>query len=299
MLLRHARYLLAVADQGSFTRAAAELHVSQPALSQQIRQLEEALGAQLLDRSGRVVRPTDAGRVYIEHARRAVREFEAGRRAIHDVEGLERGALRLAFTPTFTSYLVGPLAQAFYARHPGVLIDIKVLAQVDMEAALATDALDLGVAFGDLGSEEVVAEPLYQERLCLIVGEGHPAHGAQVLAASALQGMDLALLNPSFVTRRAIDQYFRDQGVTPRVALEADAVGSLVAVVRGGRMATVAPEAAARQGDLRAVQLSPPIAERTVSVLLRRDGYRSAATRAFLDLLAHWDWDAMAASWPN
>jgi LysR family cyn operon transcriptional activator len=299
MLLRHARYLLAVADQGSFTRAAAELHVSQPALSQQIRQLEEALGAQLLDRSGRVVRPTDAGRVYIEHARRAVREFEAARRAIHDVEGLERGALRLAFTPTFTSYLVGPLAQAFYARHPGVLIDIKVLAQVDMEAALATDALDLGVAFGDLGSEDVVAEPLYQERLCLIVGEGHPAHGAQVLAASALQGMDLALLNPSFVTRRAIDQYFRDQGVAPRVALEADAVGSLVAVVRGGRVATVAPEAAARQGDLRAVQLSPPIAERTVSVLLRRDGYRSAATRAFLDLLAHWDWDAMAASWPN
>jgi LysR family cyn operon transcriptional activator len=87
--------------------------------------------------------------------------------------------------------------------------------------------------------------------------------------------------------------------VAPRVALEADAVGSLVAVVRGGRVATVALEAAARQGDLRAVQLSPPIAERTVSVLLRRDGYRSAATRAFLDLLAHWDWDAMAASWPN
>jgi LysR family cyn operon transcriptional activator len=295
MLLRHARYLLAVADQRSFTRAAAELHVSQPALSQQIRQLEEALGAQLLDRSGRVVRPTDAGQVYIEHARRAVREFEAARRAIHDVEGLERGALRLAFTPTFTTYLVGPLAQAFYARHPGVLIDIKVLAQVEMEAALAADALDLGVAFGDVRSEDVVAEPLYQERLCLIVGEGHPAHGSEVLAAKALQGMDLALLNPSFVTRRTIDQYFHEQGVSPRVAIEADAVGSLVAVVRGGRLATVAPEAAARQGELRAVQLSPPITERTVSVLLRRDAYRSAATRAFLGLLGEWDWDAMTA----
>ena len=119
MLLRHARYLLAIADHGSFTRAAAELHVSQPALSQQIRQLEETLGAQLLDRSGRMVRPTDAGRVYIDHARRAVREFEAGRRAIHDVEGLERGVLRVAFTPTFTTYLIGPLAQEFYALTPG------------------------------------------------------------------------------------------------------------------------------------------------------------------------------------
>ncbi|WP_342713131.1 transcriptional regulator CynR [Bradyrhizobium sp. B124] len=295
MLLRHARYLLAVADKGSFTRAAAELHVSQPALSQQIRQLEETLGAKLLDRSGRVIRPTDAGRVYIDHARRAVREFEAARRAIHDVEGLERGALRVAFTPTFTTYLVGPLTQQFYARHPGVLITINVLAQVEMEAALAADALDLGIAFGDVRSEDVTAEPLYQERLCLIVGEEHPAHGLDVLPAADLRGMDLALLNKSFVTRRAIDRYFHDQEMAPRVAVESDAVDSLLAVVRGGSLATVAPEAAARHGELKAVQLSPPIAERTVSVLLRRDAYRSAATRAFMRLLAEWDWDAMSA----
>jgi LysR family cyn operon transcriptional activator len=295
MLLRHARYLLAVADQGSFTRAAAELHVSQPALSQQIRQLEETLGAQLLDRSGRVVRPTDAGRVYIDHARRAVREFEAGRRAILDVEGLERGALRIAFTPTFATYLVGPLAQQFYARHPGVLISIRILAQVEMEPALRADALDLGIAFDDVRTDDLAAEPLYQEQLCLIMGEGHPAYGRTVMPAAELQGMDLALLDTTFVTRRIIDQYFHDQQVAPRVAVESDTTGSLVAIVRGGGLATVAPEAAARRGELKAVQLSPPIPKRTVSVLLRRDAYRSAATRAFLCLLADWDWTAMSA----
>ena len=296
MLLRHARYLLAVADQGGFTRAAAELHVSQPALSQQIRQLEEMLGAQLLDRSGRVVRPTDAGRVYIDHARRAVREFEAGRRAILDVEGLERGALRIAFTPTFTTYLVGPLTQQFCARHPGVLISIRVVAQVEMEPALTADTLDLGIAFDDVRTEDVAAEPLYQEQLCLIVGEGHPAYGRTVMPAAELQGMDLALLDTTFVTRRTIDQYFHDQQVAPRVAVESDTAGSLVAVVRGGGLATVAPEAAARPGELKAVQLSPPIPKRTVSVLLRRDAYRSAATRAFLRLLTDWDWMAMPAA---
>ena len=297
MLLRHARYLLAVADQGSFTRAAAELHVSQPALSQQIRQLEETLGAQLLDRSGRVVRPTDAGRVYIDHARRAVREFEAGRRAIHDVEGLERGVLRVAFTPTFTTYLVGPLTQQFYARHPRVLISISVIAQVEMEAALTADALDLGIGFGDVRAEDVVAEPLYQERLCLIVGEGHSAaHGRTVMPAAELQGMDLALLNTTFVTRQTIDQYLHDQQVAPRVAVESDAVDSLVAIVRCSGLATVAPEAAAHRGELKAVQLSPPIPERTVSVLSRRDAYRSAAARAFLRLLADSDWTAMPAA---
>jgi LysR family transcriptional regulator, cyn operon transcriptional activator len=148
MLLRHARYLIAVADHGSFTRAATELHVSQPALSQQIRQLEEMLGARLLDRSGPIVRPTDTGRAYIDHARRALREFEAGRRALHDVENLDSGALRLAFTPTFTTYLVGPLVRRFYALHPGIAISVNVLSQSEMEMALSEDRIDLGVAFG-------------------------------------------------------------------------------------------------------------------------------------------------------
>lgn len=88
MLLRHIRYLLAVAEHRNFTRAAEALHVSQPTLSQQIRQLEEALGTQLLDRTGRTVRATDAGAAYIGYARRALRELEAGERAVHDVRDL-------------------------------------------------------------------------------------------------------------------------------------------------------------------------------------------------------------------
>src|SRR5215475_3364926 len=105
MLLRHVRYFLAVADAGNFTRAAETLHVSQPTLSQQIRQLEETLDAPLFDRSGRTVRLTDAGEAYHVYARRAMQDLEAGRRAIHDVGELTRGNLRLAMTPTFTPYL--------------------------------------------------------------------------------------------------------------------------------------------------------------------------------------------------
>ena len=111
MQLRHIRYLMAVAEHGNFTRAAAALHVSQPTLSQQIIQLEDRLGVALLDRSGRVIKATDVGRVYIDHAQRALRELDAARRAIHDVQDLSRGTLWLATTPTFTAYLVGPLFQ--------------------------------------------------------------------------------------------------------------------------------------------------------------------------------------------
>ena len=86
MLIPSVRYLKAVADHGSFTRAAAALHVSQPALSQQIRELEGRMGAQLLDRSGRTVRPTDVGEAYLRHVRRALDELEVGGRAIRDVQ---------------------------------------------------------------------------------------------------------------------------------------------------------------------------------------------------------------------
>eukprot|EP01030_Chromulinospumella_sphaerica_P027286 gene27286-biopygen24576 len=101
MLLRHIRYLLAVAEHRNFTRAAEALHVSQPTLSQQIKQLEESLGAPLLDRSGRSVNLTDAGQAYVRFARLALQDLQAGTRAMHDVQDLSRGNLRLAMTPTF------------------------------------------------------------------------------------------------------------------------------------------------------------------------------------------------------
>lgn len=99
MLLGHLRYLLGVADHGGFTRAAEVLHVSQPTLFQQIRQLEDTLGVSLFDRSSRTVKPTDAGLACIECARRILVELAAGKRALHDVKDLSRGKLRLATSP--------------------------------------------------------------------------------------------------------------------------------------------------------------------------------------------------------
>ncbi len=84
MLLRQLSYFIAVAEHCGFSRAAAALHVSQPALSQQIRQLEAMLEVQLFDRSGRRIRLTDAGEIWLEYARRALRDLEEGRRALHD-----------------------------------------------------------------------------------------------------------------------------------------------------------------------------------------------------------------------
>jgi LysR family cyn operon transcriptional activator len=284
MLVRPLRYLKAVADHGSFTRAAAALHVSQPALSQQIRELEERMGVQLLDRSGRTVRPTDVGEAYLRHVRRALDELEVGGRAIRDVQDLSSGALRLGFTPLFAIYLLGPLIRRYRDRFPGIVLTITEMAQEEMELALGADALDLGLAFSDVLAEDVEWLPLHTEKMSLIVGQGHPAAKRdREMDTAALAAEPLALLGPTFATRAMVDRYLRSVGVHPYVAVEANSIAAIVEMVRRAGLATILPEVVAQeQMGLYVVRLAPAIDSLRVALLQRRGSYRSAASRAFV-----------------
>ncbi len=285
MLLRHIRYFLAVAEQGNFTRAAESLHVSQPTLSQQIRQLEGVLGVQLFDRSARAVRLTEFGAAYARHARAALQQLEAGRRAVHDVENLQSGSLRLAMTPTFSAYLIGWLIDGFNARYPNLKLTIREMPQEQIEPLLADDELDVGIAFDATQSPEIETMPLWIETLALVVGRDHRhARRRKPLSPDEAAGEPLILLSRAFATRGKVDQYFHRNGVTPRVAIEVNSISAMLEMVRGGRIATVLPSAsAARRDDLCAIRLDPPLPQRTAALLMRKGGYRSAAMRAFVD----------------
>jgi LysR family cyn operon transcriptional activator len=231
MLVPSVRYLKAVADHGSFTRAAAALHVSQPALSQQIRELEERMGVQLLDRSGRTVRPTDVGEAYRRHVRRALDELEVGGRAIRDVQDLSSGALRLGFTPSFAIYLLGPLIRRYRDRFPGIVLTITEMAQEEMERAVSTDVLDVGLAFSDVLAQDVEWLPLHTERLSLIVGQEHPAAtGDREMDTAALAAEPLALLGH---LRDARDRgpLSAPQRRSSPVAVEANSIAAIVEIV--------------------------------------------------------------------
>lgn len=276
--LRHLQYLQAVADRGNFTRAAQDLHISQPTLSQQIQQLERGIGAQLLDRSGRSVRLTDAGHAYLAHARRALRELDAGQRAVHDVKDLSRGHLRLAITPTFTAYLVGPLIAELHNRHPGITTTVLQMNQDDIESHLLADELDLGIAFDQPHLAGVNAAALFVETL-IAVGVGNPT---RPLTVHELGQHPLALLSSDFATRGHIDSYFAEQHVTPRIAFETNSIHALIEIVRHTPLGTVLPDAITREHPhLASVALDPPFPPRTVTLLTRDGAYESAAARAF------------------
>lgn len=285
MLLRHIRYLLAVADHGNFTRAAEALHVSQPALSQQIKQLESNLGVSLFDRSGRSVVPTDAGRVYLEHARRSLRELDAGQRALVDVGDLSRGRLRLGVTPTFSEYLVAPLIDRFTGRHPGVAIALSEMSLEQLLGALLSDSLDLAIGFTGNHGPEIETKALFDERLCLVTARSLPSK-PEPLNLTNLKALRFALLAPDFATRRLVDGWCQMHGFTPDIGLQANSIAILLKVVAQGRMATILPHGVIlEQQGLQEVAVTPALPGRTVALLRRASGYQSAAAQAFARLV--------------
>jgi LysR family cyn operon transcriptional activator len=285
MLARHIQYFLAVAQHHSFTKAAMALHVSQPALSQQVRQLEESLGAQLFDRSGRTTRLTDAGEVYLRYARRAAQELEEAKRAIHDVSDLSRGSLRVAVTPTFTTYLVGPLVEAFHNRYGNITLNVREMSQERMEALLLADELDVGIAFEDVQAQDIEARPLLVETLALVVNRRHPLAQAASLGLEALSAESLVLLSGEFATREQIDRFCQQHGIHPQVRMEANTISAVTEIVRRTTLSTLLPATIAlAHDDLVAIALDPVRLQRTAVLMQRKGAYQSAAARVFVEL---------------
>lgn len=291
---RSLRYLLAVAEYGSFTRAAEALHVSQPTLSQQIKHLEESLGAQLLDRSGRTVRLTDTGEVYLRHARRALGELDAGTRAINDVQDLSRGSLRLGWTP-ITDYLACSLLVKFNSLYPGITLSTFEMPQDDIEAAVAEDRIDVGIVFsGPLLAEappgEIETKMLFKETLCLAIGNAHPRAGQRERMSAQEFGQEpLVLLNADFALRHHIDRYCHEHGIAPRIAMETDSLSVIIEMIQVGPLATVLPNTIIRtQCGLYSILLSPEMPHKTITVICRKGSYKSPACLAFIALASDW-----------
>lgn len=303
---RSIRYLLAVAEHRSFTRAAEMLCISQPAMSQQIKQLEESLGVQLLDRTSRTVRLTGAGEVYVRYARRAMVELSSGRRALHQFQDLGRGMLEVGMTP-ITQYLVTPLLEGFSARYPGIALHASEMPQGDIEVAVSEDRIDLGIAFtnnllsSDARSSEIETHVLFFETIDLAVGIDHFCAGQQSpLSGTTLGQMPLILLGSKFALRRHVDLYCLEHEITPQIAMETNSLTVMIEMVRLGRLATLLPRAiACAQCGLRPVSLQPELPHHAITLICRKGAYKSPACMAFGELASEWSSQRCAASTPD
>lgn len=294
MIPRNLMYLRAVHEHGSFTRAAQALNVSQPTLSQQIKQLEELLDSQLLDRTGRQVRLTDAGEIYLRHVSRALSELSAGTRAIKDVQDLTRGMLRLGWTP-ITNCLTCSLLAAYKRQFPGISIKAVEIPQIELEAAVMSGTVDIGIAFSEPAlsmrqSNTIESFTLFEDNLCFAIGVGHELAGRQIpIDATEQAQLHLGLLSADFALRRMVDEYFSEQDIEPKVVMESNSHNAIVEVVRLGSLATVLPiKLVVSCEGFQPLAATMPLPRHKVCLIWHQGRYMSAAARAFRDLGIKW-----------
>ena len=175
LTLRQFEVFLAVARAQSFRRAAEILHLSQPALSQHVAELERVLGARLLDRLGRRVTLTEAGRILEDHALRVFSTLASARESIGELSGIRRGSLLVGASTTPGIYLMPALMSAFEREYPGISVDLRIANSRVIEEQVRANELDLGVVGGHglRAGEECLAAGVLDE-LVLIVPPGHP-----------------------------------------------------------------------------------------------------------------------------
>ena len=284
MELRHLRYFLAAAETLHFGRAAKRLHISQPTVSQQIRELEEELGSELFERRGRGVHLTPAGETFRTYASRAIEDVAAGERALTALANKEAGELRLAYLPSMTAGLVVPAMANVLRKHPGVRVVAYEGRSRRVERLVLEGKADVGLGLLPVRASGLETEPLLEGRLALVVPRAHALAKAAQASLGDVENEPFALLSRSLRARGLADTLFAQARIAPRIALEADTVATVLAVVRAGLAITVLPQPRVEATDrLAIVALDPPPAPHVTALFYRRGAPRSALAVAFAE----------------
>jgi DNA-binding transcriptional LysR family regulator len=250
MELRHLRYFIAVAEEQNISRAAERLHLSQPPLSRQIKDLEQELGVDLLERVGKSVRLTDAGRAFLIKAKRIVCDVDTAVQQLREEYGTATRALRLGFITPFLDDLIAPAVREFRQRHPQVkvsLLDLLPSAQMERLRNGELDAAILGnISDGD--RERFQVQRLWRGRMQLVLPEDHSLAKRKSLKVSALaQETWVSLSEAFFPGRRAFLQLIcRGAGFEPQISVEYDNLPLMLAAIASGEGVGMMPAHAAK-----------------------------------------------------
>lgn len=278
------RTFLAVVEAGNYSLAAAALHMSQPAVSQQIHALEEQLGGtRLFRRVGQRMVPTHAGEELLVSARELVRLAERAEQSILALRGQVAGRVAVGCTPSSGERLLPRLLGAFREQFPAVGLEISVAPAEELLDALAERGVAMVVVEEQLRRRGLEAAPLGGEPLVLLAPSGHPLLKQEQVPPGVLRELPLALPRPGAPMRRAVEEALRRRGVVAadlQPALECDSVTALVQAARAGLGLAFVPRACAptRGEGVAAIDLAgPPIMLDWFLVRARERGGPSAA----------------------
>ncbi len=286
--LHQLAYFVAVADARHFTRAADQMGVAQPSLSQQVRALERELGAPLLQRTRGNVSLTDAGEALLPVARRMLADADAARRRIREVLQLDRGRVRLGATPSLCTGLLPGVLAGFHRDHPGIELVIQEGGSRDLQRGLAEGALDLALVVDTrLGDDPQLATlPLFTEELVVISSPSTPSPAGcrKRITVAELEGRPLVMFRSGYDLRETTEAACREAGFSPTFAVEGGEMDAVLEFVHAGLGLAVVPRTVAGE-RFRVVPFAAPGLSRTILLAQRRNVELSTAARALADVL--------------
>lgn len=244
MDLRQLRYFIKVVECGNVTHASEALHIAQPAVSQQMRNLERDLGMQLLERSVHGVAPTAAGRTLYRHALELVRQADGTRELLLRDAELPQGRVSVGMPSSTARVLAMPLARAVRERYPGIMLELIEAPSADLDHLIERARIDLAIAADAVQTRGIAMQRLLTEALYLIARPEF-ALPAEPVPLAALARMPLILPSAPNTIRNRVDWAMREAGLSYEIAFEASSTGLLFAAVIAQLGVTVLPWSAA------------------------------------------------------
>ncbi|MBT2406538.1 MULTISPECIES: LysR family transcriptional regulator [unclassified Streptomyces] len=287
MELRQLEYFVTVAEERNFTRAAEKLHVAQPGVSAQIRRLEREFGQELLDRSHRSVRLTEAGAAVLPYARAALAAAEGARLAVDELTGLLRGRVAVGTVTSHNVDLPGVLA-GFHEEHPAVEITLAEANTDQLLDDLRTGRLDAAiVSVGDTGDTTLAGIEIHvveDQPIVAAVSHDHELAVHSVISLDTLRGRALISLPRGTGLRTRLEEACADAGFAPYIAFEAGDPAVLAQLAARGLGAAILPGAfaEARSDQLATIRINRPALRGRLALAWRTDGPSNPAGRVLI-----------------
>jgi LysR family hydrogen peroxide-inducible transcriptional activator len=280
------KYVCAIAATGSFSRAAEQCHVAQPSLSQQVSKLEDELGTRLFDRLGRSVRLTDAGRIFLPHARTVLQQTELARSEVEGRRRDARGTVIVGVIPTIAPYYLPERIGAFTQRFPEATLRVVEETTPVLVESLRSLAIDIAILSLPLRHREFEVVPLLTEKLYAALPPDHPRSRAATISLRELREERFVLLRESHCFRGIALAACHRARLDPRVAFESGQFSSLLGMVAAGMGVSLVPEMAIdRSFPCSYVRVSDAKATRTIAAARLRGRSFSRVQEGFMESL--------------
>ena len=286
---KHIEAFLAVARLGHFTRAAAALQVSQPALTTHVRQLEETLGITLFDRNNRRVQLTQAGRDLVAPFERLSLDLASIVKHAHDLAAHRRGVILVAALPSVAAVVLPRVISALAEKHPAIVVRVRDAIAGKVLELVKSGEVDFGIGSLIRPDPEVIEEPLFTDRLCAFARLDHPLARRRSVRLRDLGVHPLILTGQDTSVRQIIERTLEQERLPVRVAQEATYMTTAIGMVRAGLGVAILPESAmaaeAATPGLRMLTIRDPELTRQIGLLRRKERSLSPAAQRLVDLL--------------